>query len=392
MSFISIPALIRGRYIRDAFQFHDSVFATRQERLRALMADCGVDGLLIFADSLENSPIGYLTFYTNVIPWSNALLVVTQDNPPYLIAAIPPRDAKRVEKFIAGGVETEFSGLSLVANDHTGARAVAYIHEQKMENRKWKGVNLKELPHKALTDIESAIGPVGDFSKRYALLRSIKTPAELSAIAQATAIARRMALDFVQAGRPGVTQKSASAEIDRRARYDGAEDVQILVGTDNEGGTLHFPGAEPFRDGQLVRVFIQVQYLRYLGVHAFTYMTGAASEEAKTNLQKADKEFFDIIRMLDEKRLIPANYAEIWAFEKRSFSSVQGIGMNASELPLAEEGEDCPLLPGHVICVTLDEDMGHGMRAIRSDTFFVSSAGIVSACGSGSFPVYCTDN
>ena len=268
MSILCIPALIRGRHVRDAKLFPAEEFEARLAMLRERMQADGVDVLILYSDSLSDDYVSWLTLYNNIITWTNAVLIVSLEAPPHLIVTVPPRDEKRVRGFTAPGLDVEFAGMNLTANDHAGTKAAAYILEQGLTGagggagKRFAGVNLAELPHKSMEDLEEAVGVLPDYTLWYEELRGVKTEAERAADRQAAEIAEKMAREFSLVCKAGVTQKAAAAEIDRKARYAGVEDVQILTGEGGGDAWLHLPYETEFSAGQSVRVLIQVQHLR----------------------------------------------------------------------------------------------------------------------------------
>jgi len=352
-------------------------FDARLQVLKTLMKENGINGLILYSDSLCNGYVSWLTFYNNIITWSNAVLIVKDDAPIHLIASIPQRDEKRVKNFVIPNLDVEYAGLSLVANDGIGAYVASYIKEKGWESGKWWGVNLREMPHMAYGSISDILGEVGDFTKEYDLLRSKKTHAEMEAISKAASIAREMATEFIEEYKRGTTQKEISAYIDKKARYADAEDIRIFIGEDEGKGILHLPDESEFMENQLVRLFIQVQYMRYIAVHGITFFTGGEVDKLKQDsalLEKIDT----IITELNNTRVLPKDYKEHFGFEPDSFSSIQGIGMDASEMP-NEQSCGWQLEGGNVIHITVDEKNEKGKRILVSETFYCSQTGLVPA-------------
>ena len=383
MSFISIPALIRGRHIWDEYQFPTTEFEARKDRLRLIMKDEGFDGLLIFADSLSNGYVSYLSFYNSVITWTNALLMFPADGNQTLFASVPPRDRDRIGKFIPPGTDLELAGLNLVANDHIGAVAAGFLNEKGLLTQKWAGVNLGGLPHKAFSVLHELLGEIPDFTGAFDSVRSQKSPAELSAVCQAAAIAKRTALNLARTCRPGVSERDAVFAVDKQARYDGAEDVQILVGGTSSVSCLHFPGDAAFSKGDLVKVYVDVQYLRYHGLYGFSFAIGGASDEQQKILDSATAKFRNVASALASEKCLPANYLNKWELDPRSFSSVNGIGLDQVEAPAKGLNEDWRLQAGNVLSVAVEHRDEHGDAPyiLTADTFYMSPAALISASG-----------
>lgn len=379
MSILAIPALVRGRHIWDEYRFPPEEFETRRGCVRSAMRKDGLSGLLLYADSLSGGAVEYLTYYHCAITWSNALLLLPLEGTPHLILSVPPRDTARVQAFTPPGTQVEFAGLSLVANDHIGERAAAYLQDKVQHGERWAGVNLGAMPWKAVQAVEELLGPLPDYAGRFGQLRSVKTPAEQAVMAEVAAIAKRTALDLARFCQPGVTERGALYAADRRARYDGAEDVQLLTAGAQGVSHLHFATDARFAQGDCISIYCQVQYLRYQGVFGTTFRVGAhlaaGVQTPDGTRQKRERIALDVER----DGVVPADAMARYQLRPDSFSGIHGMGMDLCEMPASEEGT-WTLQEGNVLNITVDECAGQE-HAFDSETYLYTSGRLIPLAG-----------
>jgi len=374
VSIQAIPALVRGRHVRDDFQLPASEFAARRKKLCALLEEQELDGCLIYADSLCNGYLQYFSGYNAVITWSNAMLLVLRNGRTALLAAVPGRDQQRVETFVPPEIEVNLVGISLVANDHIGRAAADYADKRGLTGRQWGGINLGWCPFRAVDDLRAQFGEITDLTDIFNDIRLVKTPAELSVIGQAAALAKQGAIEAARACAEGQNEAAAMAGVNRRIYYAGAEDVQILIGTGARSGYLRPPEQRPFAPGEAVRILVEVQYLRYKAIYGLSACIDSLSEaQAKAN-ERLAAAYCGFKQGWRAGAVIDALWRETQGLPDHSFSAAQSIGMDLAE----PYDHSTPLKEGTVLSLILDHpDAG----ALLADTLLVTAGGLQAMSG-----------
>ena len=369
MSIISVPILVRGRHVMDSQYMPAEELPRRRAAMGELLVRRGLDGVICYADSSCNGYVEYFTNYNCATPFTNALFLLTADGRSVLIASVPPRDTQRMRNgFIPDDVELLTVGMSPLANDHVGRKAVEFLAENGLTGKRWGGVNLARCMKKTLDDLECALPPIDDLTAEFEALRAVKSAAEIEIIRRAASLARKAALTLAGACREGAEECAAAAQADRLARCAGAEDIQIFIGTSESGRYLRLPQMRRLQNGEIVKILCQVQYLRYRGLFATTALVGADGPQPEALAE----EFGCALR-----RIVPgAAYsgAEPGA-EAAGHSAIHGLGLDLAEapcaaFPLAEYEENM------VLGVLLESD-----GAIMADTGVCTGAGGLSLSG-----------
>ena len=86
----------RGLISRSKAELPDAVLDARLARLRAAMREVHLDALLLYTNNTRAAGVSWLTGF--VPYWSEALLVVTHDRLPVLVAALTYRVKSWIER------------------------------------------------------------------------------------------------------------------------------------------------------------------------------------------------------------------------------------------------------------------------------------------------------
>jgi Xaa-Pro aminopeptidase len=358
--------------VRDEYQLPSKEFRLRRERFAKIFAKHGFDGCICYADSLNNGYVAYFSGYNCVITWSNVMLALDRDGTAHLFAAVPGRDMERLKAVLPKDVEITLVGLSLVANDHIGDKVAEQLNALGLSSKKWGGVNLESAPWAVKSALVSTLGDIPDLTSAFKEMRSIKMPREISVIGQATSLARWGCIELARECLPCNTEAKAAADIDRRIRYFGAEDVRIMIGTASTGGRLRFSSTALFVEDDIVKIFMQIQYLGYKAEYGLTVTVcpETACMRYDERLEAAYLDFEQIKKAITNGR-------DPWSIIRReagTFSSVQHIGMDLDENPgvMAASGKN------HVVSILLDQVSS---PVLIADTFVTSQEGLMSLSG-----------
>lgn len=334
MSFLNIPVLVRGRTIWDKVQFPNKEFENRHDGVRKLIEQNNLDGLLIYSNSLRNGPICYLTNYHCFITFADALYVFPKEGTPVLLASQPTRDVQRIKSFIVDSIDFEAVGLSLVSNHHLAEKVAAYLTDKGLAKKRWGGVNLGDLTYLAAGPLQKVVGEIQDYTGVYDQLRVRKSKRELSVMNQAAQMAKRAALEIIRGAKPDVTEYAITAEVDRQLRYEGVEEVNILIAADDNPEYLRFPSQRAFEEGDTIHVYVAIKYLRYWGAFGTTAVIGQPSNEQVKLYQDMQDLYEKVINDINQAKEIDREWFNKQKLNKElisPFSSIKFIGQDLDE-------------------------------------------------------------
>src|SRR5512132_1274691 len=86
----------RGLISRSETELPDEVLDARIARVRAAMAEAGLDALLLYTNNTRTAGVSWLTGF--VPYWSEALLVVPREREPVLVVALTYRVKSWIER------------------------------------------------------------------------------------------------------------------------------------------------------------------------------------------------------------------------------------------------------------------------------------------------------
>jgi Xaa-Pro aminopeptidase len=343
------------------------------ERVRGRMADLGVDVLLL---SLGADP-PWLTGYEAMPLERLTMLVVPRDGRASLV--VPRLEAPRVEHDAEVFDLTPWSEgadpVALVAELAGPATAVA------VSDRTWATFVIALQKQAGLG--AAAWLPASEVT---GVLRAVKDPEEVDALAAASAAADRVAAGLLAGEIPliGRTEREVSQEIGRRLLEEGHQKVNFaIVGSGpNSASPHHEPGARVIGPGEAVVCDFGGTMDGYCSDITRTVWTGEPSEEERhlyTVLQGAQAAGVVAARpgaTCEEvdaaaRRIIAAaGYGD--AFIHRTG---HGIGLEEHEDPYIVAGNTLPLSVGHAFSVEPGIYLGGRFGARIEDIVVASEEG-----------------
>ena len=368
MSVIRIPSLIRGRHIWDRFRMPAGEFTSHRDKMCDFLIEKGLDGVICYADSICNGYVEYFTNYNCVITSTNAIFILLADGTNRLIASVPGRDLERIKStFIPPEIDVELAGMESAGNDHLGEKVAGYLTANGLAEMKWAGINLSRCMRRIFSDIKRTVPDIMDITREFEVMRSIKTPAEISIISQASSLARLAAIELARACVPDSDELIAVTDADRLIRCDGAEDVQLLIGTSGSGGFLRLPTSRRIVSGEYIKILAQVQYLRYKGEYGLTVIAGGMHDEGAMRVGRSTAVFNQLCDAIVVGAEFPAGWKESFAIEPLTHTAIHGIGQDLFEMPYAsapsvrveenmtlglvvESNADCTLFADTLLC------------------------------------------
>jgi Xaa-Pro aminopeptidase len=384
MSFTNMTVLCHGRTISDEYLFPYGEFEERTAKVSGILDGQGLDGLVIYTESLSRGNVSYLTNYHNFLAWSVSLVVLPKGGRPTVLATIAPRDLAFVRKILPSFVEIIPVGLSLVSNEHISLKAIEYLKECKIFDKKWGSVNFDRMPHVAYSPWEEAYpGGLVDVTEAYEGFRAIKSPAEADVIAQASAMSKRAVCEYLRQAQAGVNESVLASKVDRQFRLEGADAVSLLTYSGRDGATmLRVPWERDFEEGDVVSAFANVQLLRYNGAYGASKVIGGGTSGQKALFSAADEIFNEKISEIETTARADIGYRE---FEGRPgvrcYTVINGVGIDLVEYP-RQAGSTAELKGGNAVTVSLGaKKTGAGSVFKSRNYLFTDSGRLVSLSG-----------
>jgi Xaa-Pro aminopeptidase len=324
-----------------------ALHARRLDRVRAAMADQGVDTLLLSV----GHDLPYLTGYTAMPLERLTMLVVGLDSPATMV--IPALEAPRVHELpdvfdLLPWGETE-DPTAIVAKLAGGATTVA------VGDQMWARFLVELLPQLPGATFRRAVDVVGP-------LRMRKDAAEIAALAAAGAAVDRIAGELQRGDIPlvGRTEAEVSAHLGRRILEEGHERVNfaIVAAGENAASPHHHAGSRVIREGELVLCDFGGTMAGYCSDTTRCVVTGEPPAEIA--------EAYAVLRAAQEVGVAAGTVGtpceEVDRATRRVIDEAgfgqyfihrtgHGIGMEEHEDPYIVEGNARPLEAGHAYSV-----------------------------------------
>jgi Xaa-Pro aminopeptidase len=218
----------------------ETVYGSRRARLQALLAERGLDGLLV--TSLVN--IRYLTGFVG----SNAGLLVPADAPAPAVLATDTRYAEAAEE--------QCPDVDVLVERDTGPGLAALAELRRLHRLGYESHQVTVDGFRALQDA----GPGLDLRRSDRVVESmrvVKDEAEIGSLRAACAAADAAFADVLPNIRPGVTEKTLAADLEGRMRRYGSEAPSfdtIVAAGEHSAVPHHRPTDRPVQLGDFVKI------------------------------------------------------------------------------------------------------------------------------------------
>jgi Xaa-Pro aminopeptidase len=324
-----------------------AIYLDRLTRVRAAMAEQGVDALLLSV----GHDLPYLTGYLAMPLERLTLLVVPREGAATLL--IPRLEAPRVEP--QPGVfellpwnETD-DPTTIAAKLADGARTIA------VGDQMWSRFLVELLPQLPGAEFRRAVDVVGPLRRR-------KDAAEIAALAAAGAGVDRIAHEL-QSGRialVGRTEAEVSAELSARIVAEGHQKVNfaIVAAGENAASPHHHAGPRVIRENEIVLCDFGGTMDGYCSDITRCVFTGDvapdvaeayavlhAAQQAAVAAATVGTPCQDVDRTARQV-IADAGYGDYFVHR-----TGHGIGLEEHEDPYIVEGNAVPLEPGHAFSV-----------------------------------------
>ncbi len=215
------PVLLSGRSVWDQSFFPRDEFEERIQTVRALAAEQGIDGLLLFGNRTDYANLAYLTAFLPRSGWAIAILPLTGDSTLFFSAG-GARDAPYMRTI------TWIEDVRYL-NPIDGIRAVLHEKYPRMKRLGITGVHV--MPGQIYDGLFKSLSDL-DLTEIDHLLRGVRfrlRPRERSAVLQASSLVRLAREKASEGFLRGESIRTALVQAELTARKHGAHDVRLSV-------------------------------------------------------------------------------------------------------------------------------------------------------------------
>jgi Xaa-Pro aminopeptidase len=346
-----------------------AVYASRIERVRAAMADRGVDVTIVSV----GHDLPYLTGYQAMPLERITLLVVPRDGEATLL--VPQLEARRVVEQPGAFTTVPWAeGSDPIA---TAAALIGSAATVAVGDQMWARFLVELLPWLPHTKFTRAVEVVG-------ALRIVKDAAEIAALQAAADAADRVAAQLHAGDIPlaGRAEAAVSADISARLIAEGHDKVNfaIVASAANAASPHHHASSKVIEPGEIVLCDFggtmngycsDITRCVHLGdppadiaeAYAVLHEAQAAAVAAGTVGTPAEE-----VDRVARRIIADAGFGEYFIHR-----TGHGIGMEEHEDPYIIEGNSLPLAPGHAYSVEPGIYIG-GRWGMRLEDIVVATA------------------
>jgi len=358
------PALKNGRNVWDHVNMPESEFQARVERVRAQMKKSAIDLLLLYGRGL--------TEYADPCYVSNFVIRL----PRGTIALVPLNGP--VVLFFEGGSR----GLpSLLATTCiTELRAAGNVAKECAKYLKEKGlvpstVGLgrfeEQMPYQEFRALEEALAgcKIVDAAAMVPSLRMTKSGRESDEIRRAGRIVKKCFELVSSACSAGMSEQFLEAMLRKQARFEGAEDIRVLLAVANDKKSLRPSENRRMEPGQVFILYFAIEYERYWAEGIKTFAAGEASFSEVAS--EAKSVYYQAIALIKPGRTVSQVYRDLFDGARESgleplsdYGLGNGIGLSLNEWPVINERGGQKLKEGMCLALRVavhDKTLGNVM-------------------------------
>lgn len=263
------PSIIIGSYTWDQDRLPRDEFQIRTKALHDVMDAHGWKAVLIYGDAAEHTDLAYFTNFIPRLRWGMAL--IPREGEPRVLGSMSPRDVPAMK--LMTWVPDLLSGWNWEAGfDPWLARLNAD------EPTDIASVGFDRMRPPLMRSLEKSLGNRFRLHAADEAVLACRSPRPrgLSTMREASAVAARAAVAFVEAWREGKDVETAALAGERSARLNAAQDVRTLVSFDGGRTLAPYRGTFDTTSDPLVG-YIAVKHMGYWA-DAFVSAAGTPSE------------------------------------------------------------------------------------------------------------------
>ena len=384
MSYVNLPVLSRGKInVSDKYLFPEEVFAARVQKVRDLMKDKGLDGVLVYSDALSKCYTNYLANSYSPGLWGGSMLIIPREGNIMNATSSGTREYEATRKRLPTFCDLMCCGMSMISSHHIVFDVLKFIDEQKY-GTKWGGINLNRMYKLGFDPIVEKYPDLLDLTDEFDVIKAIKDDGEMFAMSQASSISEKAVNEFLRIADVDVVENVLSNEIERNCKEYGVSNISFLVSAGSEDVQLRQPRPRKFEKGDIVTAVVNAQFLRYNGVYAATRVIGGASAAQEELFAAAKKMFKEQLDELNKTRKACIGQKDSFCDKSQisSYTIINGIGVDMVEAP-DKDGAEIDLLPGMTVNINFYAEKKGVGGILIGQTFYVAETTLVKINGQG---------
>jgi len=336
--------------MNQSYDFHDfpeAEYQQRYQRARALMAEAGLDALLV------SEPNNYRYFTGHMPPTKNrpTVFILPADGPPFILAApygaAAARQMSWIQEIMEYKVPLGWEDLrqALVKAGLDGKTVGTESHDSFFGAA---GMTLSYGEYQWLQD-EMPDTTFTDASELLWKLRMIKSPLEQEYLARACEITGKAYQRTFREARSGMTERQVSQLLIMTMMEEGADFPAagrpgpcafLVIDASRPLGQLHAPTSKPLAPGDLLHIDTGAVYKGYCADFARLGTVGPANPAQEETWREVRRRLDRTLEMISAgNRLgdIPVHW--------------HGIGLDGVEPPFIGNHDDLLMEPGMVLAL-----------------------------------------
>ena len=269
------PALKNGRNVWDHVNMPESEFEARVERIRAQMKKSAIDLLLLYGRGLnEYADPCYVSDFVIRLP-RGTIAAIPLEGPLVLFFEGASRG---LPSLLLTTCVRELKPAGNVAKE-----CAKYLKEKNLVPcTVGLGRFAEQMPYQEFGVLKEALAgcKIVDATRMLPNLRMIKSTRESDEIRRAGRIVKKCFELVGSVCSTGMSEQFLEAMVRKQARFEGAEDIRMLVAMANEKRSLRPPENRRIEPGQVFSLYTAVEFERYWaeGVRTFVAGDGSFSE------------------------------------------------------------------------------------------------------------------
>lgn len=359
--------------------FSPEEFRKRVTRAQELMADAGLDALLLTTEPEVRYFTGFLTRFweSPTRPW---FLVIPSSGDP--IAIIPSIGAALMGRSWITDIRTwrspdyDDDGIGLLANALSSYPRVG-VPDGSETHVRMPYADLKQLESKPGAALKSDAGIMRQ-------LRMVKSKAEITKIEVACGVANRAFARVPEIARAGVPLRQVFSDFQRLCLEEGADWVPYLAGGAEQGGYADVisPATDtPLADGDVLMLDTGLVVDGYFCDFDRNFAIGFATPKT----QEAHAKLIDAVEAAMAVANVGATAADVFhAMDQIVTGGAggsdagrlgHGLGMQLTEWPSLIPADHTPLVAGMVLTLEPGIDVGGGRMIVHEENIVIEESG-----------------
>lgn len=331
----------------DFHEFPEAEYQGRYQRARGLMAEAGLDALLVSEDN------NYRYFTGHLPPTKNrpTLFVLPLEGSPFIVAATYGSAAAKQMSWVQEILEYE---VPLTAEDLREALAGAGLSGKTIGTEahdRFFGAAGMGVSHGEYQRLQGVMPDASfrDASELIWRLRMVKSPLEQECLAKVCEITGRAYQRTFGAARPGMTESQVGQVLVAAMLEEGADlptqgrpgpCAFLIVDASRPLGELHAPTEKPLGAGDLLHIDTGAIYNGYCADFARLATVGPASDAQKAQWQEVRQRMDDALSVVRPGNRL-GNILVHW----------HGVGLDGVEPPFVGNHDDLTMEPGMVLAL-----------------------------------------